>query len=72
MYKIMNGHAPTYLTPDQVSGRTTYNLRNEGDLQTPLARQTGQASLKWYDGQSGDYEPLTPSDVSLWKGNLPT
>jgi hypothetical protein len=41
MYKIINGKAPSYLTdliPDLVQDRTTYHLRNRGDLQIPLTR----------------------------------
>jgi hypothetical protein len=41
MYRIINNQAPKYLIdllPDLVRDRTGYNLRNQGDLDAPLAR----------------------------------
>ena len=41
MYRIVNGEAPNYLAnlvPNLVGNRTTYSLRNRGDLDPPIAR----------------------------------
>jgi hypothetical protein len=41
MYRNVNGEAPNYLAnlvPNLVGNRTTYSLRNRGDLDPPIAR----------------------------------
>jgi hypothetical protein len=41
MYNIVNGKSPSYLSdlvPNLVGARTRYSLRNQADLDTPLAR----------------------------------
>ena len=41
MHKIINNHAPEYLTsliPPSVGNRTSYQLRNRGDIQAPPFR----------------------------------
>jgi hypothetical protein len=57
MYQIVHGAAPQYLIdllPDQVQGRTTYNLRNRGDIDEPLV------------GINLHGNSFFPSTVKLW------